>query len=58
MIYFSWHNRKWEYTTEMGDVGIDIKDAGGNPKVLKQLAADEAQKMLGVWLALDGNNTK
>jgi len=42
----------------MDDVTISIKDTDGELKELTQLAADEAQKMLGVWLAPDGNNEK
>ena len=42
----------------MDDVNISIKDVGGNVEILAQLAADETQKILGVWLAPDGNNRK
>ena len=40
----------------MDDVTVSIKDLEGNVRIQKQLAVDNAQKMLGVWLALDGNN--
>ena len=42
----------------MEDVTISIKDIDGELKELKQFAADEAQKMLGIWLALDRTNDK
>ena len=42
----------------MDDVTVSIKDLEGNVETLKQLAVDEAQKILGVWLAPDGNNNK
>ena len=42
----------------MDDVSITIKDSNGQQKLLEQLAANEAQKMLGVWLAHDGNNKR
>ena len=42
----------------MDDVSIGIKDGNAQQCELEQLAANEAQKMLGVWLAPDGNNTR
>ena len=58
LVDFTWHNGKWDYNSDMNDVSIEIKDSNGQQKVLEQLAANEAQKMLGVWLAPDGNNKK
>ena len=58
MVDFTWKDGKWGYTEDMDDVNIFIKDVDGNIVELAQLAADEAQKMLGVWLAPDGNNEK
>ena len=40
----------------MDDVYISVKDVNGDLQQLKQLASSEAQEMLGVWLAPDGNN--
>ena len=42
----------------MDDEEIKIKDNNGTITKLTQLASFEAQKMLGVWLAPDGNNDK
>ena len=42
----------------MDDVDITIQDVEENMEILKQLATYEAQKMVGVWLAPDGNNRK
>ena len=42
----------------MDDVYISVKDMNGELQQLKQLASDEAKKMLGVWLAPDVNNKK
>ena len=58
LVDFTWTNGNWDYSKDMDDVYVSVKDSGGNLQQLKQLAADEAQKMLGVWLAPDGNNTK
>ena len=37
---------------------VSVKNAEGLRQKIKQLASNEAQKMLGVWLAPDGNNVK
>ena len=58
LVDFTWKDGKWRYSEDMDDVDIAIKDVNGNTVELKQLAANEAQKMLGVWLAPDGNNDK
>ena len=58
LVDFTWTNGNWDYSKDIDDVCLSVKDSGGNLQQLKQLAADEAQKMLGVWLAPDGNNKK
>ena len=58
LIDFTWKDGKWSYSEDMDDVNIAIKDVNGNLVELNQLAANEAQKMLGVWLSPDGNNDK
>ena len=40
----------------MDDVSVDIKDVDSQRNYLIQLAVNEAHTMMGVWLALDGNN--
>ena len=42
----------------MDDIHLSIKNSLGMDSELVQLASWEAQKMLGVWLAPDGNNKK
>ena len=56
LIELSWNNGKWEYRTEIEDISLAIKDIIGDTKELVQLTANEAQKMLGVWLAHDRKN--
>ena len=58
LVDFTWYDGEWKYTSNMDDVDLSIKDSGGIDRKLVQLASWEAQKMLGVWLAPDGNNKK
>ena len=58
LVDFQWIDGSWDYVSEFEDVSISLKNSEGEVVSLKQLAADEAQKMLGVWLAPDGNNRK
>ena len=58
LVDFTWSNGKWKYAEDMDDEKIYIKDKDGNPTELIQLVSYESQKMLGVWLAPDGNNDK
>ena len=58
LVDFTWSDGKWEYSDDMDDEEIKIKDNNGTITKLTQLASFEAQKMLGVWLAPDGNNDK
>ena len=39
-------------------IKIFIKDKDSQPTELIQLVSNESQKILGVWLASDGNNDK
>ena len=58
LVDFQWIDGSWNDVSEFEDVSISLKNSEGEVVSLKQLAADEAQKMLGVWLAPDGNNRK
>ena len=57
LIECMWNQGKW--IANDVDVGVDFvaKDSAGEIVSLKILQANEASKMLGVWIAHDGNNT-
>ena len=57
LVDFTWNEGKWEYTSDMDDVGLYIKDVAGVNRKLVQLDSREAHNIIGVWLATDGNNT-
>ena len=58
MIEYTWKKRKW--LTVDSDLGLDLvattKD--GTSISLKRLHAHESSKMLGIWIAPDGNKRK
>ena len=56
LVDFAWHNGRWEYSKDMDDVSVGIKDVDSPRNDLIQLAANEANTMMGFWMALDGNN--
>ena len=58
IIDFTWEKGRWKYVKEFEEAELRIKDAQGINRPLKLLQPNEAQKMLGVWLAPDGNNEK
>ena len=58
LVDFEWTEGNWDYVSTFEDVSISLKNSEGEVVALKQLAADEAQNILGVWLAPDGNNRK
>ena len=58
LVDFQWSDGNWTYSSKFEDVCLSLKNSKGELVTLKQLAADKAQKMLGVWLAPDGNNRK
>ena len=58
LVDFTWTNGNWDYSKDMDDVYLSVKDISADIKQLKQLVVDEAQNMFGVWLSPDGNNTK
>ena len=58
LVDFSWHEGKWKYNKNIDEFSIGINDAAGKCMNLVQLAANEAQKILGVWMALNINNER
>ncbi len=62
LIFFQWdENGEWRYGTEDELVGQDTltaKDRNDNRVELNHLKPSEAQEMLGVFLAPDGNNQR
>ena len=58
IVDFTWTHGHWKYTAEFEDAELLIKDFEGHSKTLRLLEPTESQKMLGVWLAPDGNNRR
>jgi len=58
LIDFRWQGSKWKYTKYDREPGEELlmKDRTQQEKPIRQLAANEAQCTLGVYLAPDGNN--
>ena len=57
LIDFEWNEGEWSYKSEMDDVDITVKNGDGMRCPLSSIAPSEARRMLGVYLAADGNNT-
>ena len=53
LVDFQWIDGTWDYVSKFEDVSISLKNSEGEVVALKQLAADEGQKMVGMWLAPD-----
>ena len=58
LVDFTWEDGRWNYSEDMRDVPISVKNINGEINTLKQLAANESQKVLEVWLASNGSNIK
>ena len=58
LIHFDWDNGKWSYGDDSKLEGqhISIKNVNDQKKTIKYLDSSKAEKMLGVYLAPDGNN--
>ena len=56
LVDFVWTDGEWKYGTNMGDAEIKVMNAEGSREKLEILEVDEAKRMLGVFLAVDGNN--
>lgn len=53
--------RKGEWTAydpEVGDLVLSIRNDKNEKVILKRLKFSDAQEMLGVWMAMDGNNNR
>ena len=48
LVDFTWNEGKWEYTSDMDDVGLYLKDVAGVDRKLVQLTSWEAHTILGV----------
>ena len=57
LVSFEWVDGEWSYGKNMEDAEVTVKNMQGAATQLKILDPDEAKKMLGVFLAIDGNNT-
>jgi len=58
LIDYVWKRGKWIANDADTDIDLVANSAGGEVVSLKRLQADEASKMLGVWLTPNGDNTK
>ena len=56
LVHFDWVDGEWSYSTNMSDASISVKDMKGVDTQLQLLDPHEAKRMLGVFLAIDGNN--
>ena len=60
LIHFEWQNGQWSYgdMTNVLKDDLNCKDKNGERQHLQYIKPDQAQEMLGVFLAPDGNNTQ
>ena len=56
LVDFVWKDGDWSYNSDCEDAQITVKNEDGVPQNLMQLPITEAKRMLGVYLAADGNN--
>jgi hypothetical protein len=58
LIDFEWKGNKWRYQTKKKMLGeLDIRSTDGQNRItLRQFEPSHAEEMLGVFLAMDGNN--
>ena len=56
LVDFEWKDGEWSYKENLGEAIVSITDLEGNNANLQILEPHEAKKMLGVFLAMDGNN--
>ena len=54
-IAFRWNQGCWSYQCDTLDQELTVDDGSGRRHVIKRLSPEEAQEMLGVWIAPDGN---
>jgi hypothetical protein len=60
LVDFIWDGKKWTYSTKEDVPGdISIRTVDGESRVnLTRYEVDHAEETLGVYLAMDGNNTE
>jgi len=59
LIDFIWTGKAWQYRTGAEMPGeLSILDTNGQQVILVRHKPSEATETLGVWQAMDGNNTK
>ena len=58
MINFTSNEGKWSYMSDTDYVKVSTKEKDGKLTELVQVAFNEAQKMIGMWLAPDGINNR
>ena len=58
LVAFAWKKGQW-IPTDVGDnLNLTAADSSGQQVTLQYLPCSQASKMLGVWMAPDGNTTK
>ena len=58
LVDFDWKNGRWKFKNGGEGKELIAHDKDRNPSVLHNLAPSQATKMLGVFMAPDGNNAK
>ena len=56
LVHFEWVDGEWSYGSDMNDAVISVKDMEGQDTQLEILNPNEAKRMLGVFLTMDGSN--
>lgn len=56
MVNFEWNDGVWSYNKNLDDVNINVQGMQEEDKQLNILEPHEAKKMIGVFMAIDGNN--
>ena len=56
LVSFEWVDGEWSYGSDFTDAEVTVADMKGDQSQLKTINPEEAKRMLGVFLAIDGNN--
>ena len=56
LVDFEWTDGEWNYKEHLEDAQVSIADLNGDETQLQILEPHEAKKILGIFLAMDGNN--
>ena len=58
LIHFIWRNNQWTYASKADTPGeLSVCGVSGHREALERVEPCEARKTLGIWLAMDGNNS-